>query len=373
MPLIRVLQVTGIMDRGGAETMIMNLYRHVDREKIQFDFVENSLAPGAFDEEILEMGGRIYYCPHYTGKNHLAYCKWWKDFWRIYANDYPIAHGHIGSTAAIYLSEAKKKGVYTVAHSHGADSSDFYERIRYKLFSYPTRWIADSFLACSAQAGLDRYGPAVVSDRKRYAIMNNAIDTAVFSFNQITREKIRRELGISDDTRLIGHVGRFVDLKNHAFLLKVFAELHKYEPHSNLLLIGDGPLRSSLEREAESLGIDARVLFLGLQQDVSSFLQAMDIMVFPSKNEGLPLTLVEAQTSGLPCVISDSIPKDCILCKDLISAMSLNESPAAWAEHVLARIGEPRRDHSREVASAGFDIRETAKWLEDFYLEHARR
>lgn len=159
---IRVLHVIGIMNRGGAETMIMNLYRHVDRNKVQFDFVENEGETAAYDGEILALGGKIYRCPRYRGKNHLAYKRWWHDFFRSHPGEYPIVHGHIGSTAAIYLSIAKKYGAYTIAHSHSAGAGT----AAYQIFSYPTRFIADHFFACSDDAAVSRYGRKVGTDKR---------------------------------------------------------------------------------------------------------------------------------------------------------------------------------------------------------------
>lgn len=369
---IRVLQVTGVMNRGGAETMIMNLYRHMDRERVQFDFVENSLVPGVFDEEIRSLGGRIYYCPHYNGKNHFAYQKWWEHFWNEHAAEYRVVHGHIGSTAAFYLAAAKKHGVYTIAHSHGADSTNVLRQSLYSILSFPTRRIADYFFACSEQAGIDRFGKKVAAQSDRYRILNNAVDTTLFGFEEKKRMKKREELSLSDGEYVLGHVGRFTEEKNHEFLLDIFAECVKRDPSAKLLLIGDGPLRQEMEEKAERLRVADRVQFLGVRSDVSELMQAMDLLLFPSKNEGLPVTLVEAQTAGLPCVISDSIPKDCILCGDLVTAFSLSEPAAEWAMQVLSRREENRRDHSHEVAAAGFDITETSKWLEGFYLDKAK-
>ena len=165
---IRVLHVIGIMNRGGAETMIMNLYRQIDREKVQFDFVEHSIEAAAYDEEIQRLGGRIFRCPHYTGKNHLAYVKWWNGFFEKHTGEYRIVHGHIGSTAAIYLSIAKKHGLFTVAHSHNSNGPLNPRELLYRILSYRTRFVADFFFACSKQAGEDRFGKRVTNDTKKY-------------------------------------------------------------------------------------------------------------------------------------------------------------------------------------------------------------
>ena len=369
---IRVLQVIGIMNRGGAEAMIMNLYRNVDRKRVQFDFVEHCQEAAAFDDEILSLGGKIYRCPRYTGKNHLAYVKWWKAFLDKHAGEYRIVHGHIGSTASIYLGIAKHYGLFTIAHSHGANGSLSLKTISYRAISFWTRYIADFFFACSDQAGRDRYGIRVVKRKERYQVLNNAIDTQRFAFDLSTRAGIRKAFGYADEL-VIGHVGRFDAAKNQSFLLDVFSEIVKREPNAKLLLVGDGPLRKQIEDKATVLGLSDRVIFTGVRSDVADLLQAMDILVFPSKNEGLPVTLVEAQTAGLPCVISDSIPKDAVITKNLVTTLSLQDSPAKWAEHVLSRNQEVRSDHSEEVKAAGFDIHETAKWLEEFYLDKAKQ
>ena len=345
---IRVLQVIGIMNRGGAEAMIMNLCRNVDRNRVQFDFVEHSQEAAAFDDEILSLGGKIYRCPRYTGKNHLAYVKWWKAFFDKHAGEYRIVHGHIGSTA-INLKSAI-----------------------YRIISFWTRYIADFFFACSDQAGRDRYGINVVKRKERYQVLNNAIDTQRFAFDLSTRAGIRKVFGYADEL-VIGHVGRFDAAKNQSFLLDVFSEIVKREPNAKLLLVGDGPLRKQIETKVAALGLSDRVIFTGVRSDVADLMQAMDILVFPSKNEGLPVTLVEAQAAGLPCVISDSIPKDAVITKNLVTTLSLQDSPEKWAEHVLSRKQEARSDHSEEVKAAGFDIRETAKWLEEFYLDKAKQ
>ena len=174
---IRVLHVIGIMNRGGAETMIMNLYRNIDRTKVQFDFVENSNEPAAFDAEIRALGGKVYRCPHYNGKNHFTYIKWWNTFFLTHKDEYPIVHGHLGSTAAIYLSIAKKYGAYTIAHSHSTGTGS----IIYRIFSYRTRYIADFFMACSVDAAIARYGKKVGNNKNYCNILNNAINIDKFT------------------------------------------------------------------------------------------------------------------------------------------------------------------------------------------------
>lgn len=363
---IRILHVIGVMHHGGAETMIMNFYRHIDRSKVQFDFVENDGMFADYDEEIRALGGRIYRCPRYRGRNHFQYVAWWKQFLADHGGEYRAVHGHIGSTAAIYLKLAREAGIYTIAHSHNIA---FFtpKGILYQIYAYPTRFIADFFFGCSVEAGISRYGKRVCNNPRKFRMLNNSIETERFAFNPEIRERMRRELGVSDKL-VIGHIGRFAPQKNHTFLIKIFEQIHRANPDTCLLLVGDGELRGKIEDQAAQAGLTDSVIFAGVHDDVSGYYQAMDMFVMPSLFEGLPLTILEVQSSGLPCVISDRIPEECIQSTGLITIRSLEENAAQWAEHILARCGQPREDHSQEVRDNGFDIVRTAQWLENFYL-----
>lgn len=366
---IRVLQVIGSMNRGGAETLLMNLYRQIDKTKIQFDFVENIDRITAFDAEIESMGGRIYRCPHYNGKNYFQYKKWWKDFFQIHKDEYRIVHGHIGSTAAIYLGEAKKHGIFTIAHSHNSGTDYSIQSLLYRAAAYPTRYIADYFFACSEIAGLDRYGKKVVQS-ENYMILHNAIDTSSFIYNPEEGSRIKREFGI-ENQKVIGHIGRFNTQKNHRFLIRIFREIQAKDKNTVLLMVGDGNLRLEIEQLAREYGIVHKCIFTGVREDISCLMSAMDILVFPSLYEGLPVTMVEAQTSGLLSVISDKVPSESVLVDDLITIMKLSDSTRQWAEHILERLSNclPRRERSAEVMTKGYDIVSTSKWLEEFYIE----
>lgn len=365
---VRILHVIGSMNRGGAENMIMNLYRHVDRSKVQFDFVENTDKEAAFDSEIRELGGRIFRCPHYNVKNHVQYVRWWKQFLSDHADEYTAVHGHLGSTAAIYLSAAKKHGLFTIAHSHNTyDKHSSLKETVYKFYSYPTRYIADWFFACSKAAGLSRYG-SKVSKSDRCLVLNNAIDTKRFSFCERKRIRIREELHISPEAFVIGHIGRFTQQKNHHFLLNTFSEIIKLYSDAVLLLVGGGELEQQIKAQAAELGIIDHVIFAGVQSDVSGYYQAMDVFVFPSLYEGLGIVAVEAQAAGLPCVISERVPLECAVTEGLVSVQGLDTSAEAWAERILSLSGTSRADHSQEVSANGYDISATAAWLQDFYL-----
>lgn len=368
---IRVLHVIGIMNRGGAETMIMNLYRHIDREKVQFDFVEGSSEPAEFDDEIRLLGGRVYRCPRYNGKNHRAYVKWWHEFFRTHEGEYTVVHGHIGSTAAIYLSIAKKHGLYTVAHSHNIINQLNLKNFLYITYSYPTRYVADRFFACSKDAGISRYGRRIGNDPARCIQFHNAIDIQRFAFSGKKREEMRASLSI-EDRFVVGHVGRFDFAKNHEFLLRVFQRIADARRDAVLLLVGDGQRRSEIERIVNEYGLAESVMFSGVVSNVSDYLQAMDVMVFPSWHEGLPVSLVEAQANGLPCCISDTVPSD-VKITECIEFLSLNDDPEVWANAALAKAQEGRKQTCSQLTAAGYDIRETAGWLTNFYLEAARK
>lgn len=364
---IRILHVIGSMNRGGAETMIMNLYRHIDRTRVQFDFVQNSGPEAAFDGEILALGGRIYHCPRYRGKNHFQYTAWWKAFFAEHGAQYRAVHGHIGSTASIYLYQAKKVGIYTIAHSHNTSGRSRKDLV-YQVYAYPTRYIADFFFGCSADAGNSRFGKRLCGRREKFTVLNNAIETERFAFDPEVRLRLRGELGLSDKI-VIGHIGRFTRQKNHEFLLQVFGQIHRMRSDAVLLLVGDGELRPGIEEQVKAMGLMDSVVFTGGQSDVSGYYQAMDVFAFPSLYEGLGIVAVEAQTAGLPCVISDRVSKECIVTRDLVVVQNLDDTPQQWAEQILSRMGAARTDHCAEVKACGYDVRETAQWLQEFYCK----
>ena len=361
---IRILHVIGIMNRGGAESFIMNLYRAIDRSLVQFDFVEGSNQPASYDSEIMDLGGRVYRCPRFNGKNIISYRKWWNDFFKEHASDYVAVHGHIGSTAAIYLSIAKKYGLHTIAHSHNTYSGFSVSQLAYRALSYPTRYIADDLYTCSTEAGISRYG-----NRREIELVRNGIDTISFSYDKEKRNSIRKELNIPEDCYVFGHVGRFAEQKNHKKIIGIFNSIHKKKPNTKLLLVGDGKLRNEIKELVKNYSLDDAVVFTGVRSDINALMCAMDLMLFPSLFEGLPVTLVEAQCTGLKCLVSDVISKETVLNKNLVIFKQLEESDESWAEQALQLIGYIREDGSMIVRQAGFDIQDIAKNLQNKYLK----
>ena len=221
---------------------------------------------------------------------------------------------------------------------------------------------ATNLFACGKDAGDWMFGGA------SYQIINNAIDVAAYTCDPTKRQEMRRQLGLENEFT-IGHVGRFSQPKNHPFLLDIFAALLKKEPDAVLLLVGGGEGMPRIQAKVQELGIAEHVRFLGVRSDVADLMQAMDVFVFPSLYEGLPVTMVEAQASGLPCIISDKVPPECILTDGLVNIMPLSASPEAWAEKILTMRAVPRTDRREEIAAHGFDITTEVVKLQEFYIK----
>jgi len=364
--MIRVLHVLGSLNRGGAETMIMNLYRNIDRSKIQFDFVIHTPEECDYVAEILSLGGKVYTLPRYTGKNHFHYRKAWKSFLQQHPQ-YKIIHGHMRSTASIYLNIAKQRGLFTIAHSHSISSGNGVAAKVKNLIQLPIRYIADYFISCSSDAGEWLFGRKVVQ-QNNHTVLKNAIEIDSFVYDEETRMRLRSELNVTDKL-VIGHVGRFHPSKNHELLIRVFKEIQDANQEVVLILFGRGELEEAVRDQVKKLGIEDRVMFMGVKSDVQDWLQIMDVFVFPSIFEGLGISVIEAQASGLPCVISDRIPKEAII-THTTKAISLDKPAAEWASEVLNSLqaNVDRKQGNDAVKEAGYDVKVTAKWTESFYL-----
>jgi len=357
---IRVLHILNAMNRGGAESMVMNLYRAVDRSIIQFDFIVHSEKKGEFNDEIEQLGGKIYVCPKFKGHNIFQYKLWWETFFREH-KEYRILHSHIRSCASLYIPVAKKHGLKTIIHSHSTSNGKGFKSLAKKILQYPLRYQADYLVACSKEAGEWLFGKAYLR-RGKYMIIPNAVDVKKFSLNENVRNDYRKQLGVEGKI-VFGNVGRFHESKNHMFLLDVFSEIHRRNGNTVLMLVGDGYLRSVIENRIHQLGLDNSVILTGTRSDVPNLMQAMDVFLFPSLWEGLPVTLVEAQAAGLPCLVSDTITKDADI-SDLIHRLPLGDV-SKWADLALSPL--VRHDVSKEIKASGFDIKDSAKFLTTFY------
>lgn len=355
------------MDLAGAETMLMNIYRAIDRSEVQFDFLVNEQRECAYDAEIQSLGGKLYRIPRFTGINLHSYLPACDKAMRMLSSTHPIVHGHIGMPAAIYLSAAKRYGCTTVAHSHGENGPISPLELGFRFFSYPTRYVADYLFACSKQAGIDRFGKRA-TEAGKVRIISNGIDTERFSFSEPRRSLTRSALSL-DGYHVIGHVGRFDPAKNHKFLIPVFAEVARRDPLAHLVLVGSGPLKQTVQDIVKDHGLLNRVTFLENRTDIPDLLSSFDCFLFPSLHEGVPVALLEAQASGLPCFVSDAI-RDEAISTLLATRLALADGPSTWAETIVNVLSQT---HNRTIGPAivcemGYDIRQSALQLQEFYL-----
>lgn len=364
---VRVLNVLGTTNLGGAESRVMELYRALDRDKVQFDFLVHTDREGQYNEEIRSLGGRIYSVPRFRGYNILFYRKALRSFFREH-NEFAAVHGHMTSTAAIYLPIAKRAGVpLTIAHARSAGVDRGVRGLVTKVIRYPLKYRADYCFACSAEAALAVYGRRWIAAGKVWTIPN-AIDTRRFAYNPAVRRQVREELGLGARF-VIGHVGRFGFMKNHSYLIDIFAELCRMRDDAALVLIGKGELEEDIRAKVERLGLADKVLFLGNRFDVERYYQAFDYFVFPSTFEGLPGSVVEAQASGLSCLVSDQVTRETEL-TELVTYKSIREPAANWAAEIMrnAKAAQQRSDMQAAIAGRDFDVREQAVKMEAFYV-----
>ena len=363
---LRVLHVIERMDRGGAETMLMNLYRAIDRNAIQFDFMVHTTDKAQYDDEIASLGGRIFRIHMFLGYNPATYWAAWRKFFTAHP-EHGIVHGHITSSAAVYLRVAHRFGRTTIAHSHSEDNGPGLLGLGLDIAQKFIPRTTDYFFACSDQAAVDKFGSGVLS-KPNYRFFPNGIDTNRYVFDPEARERVREEFGFGD-APVVGHVGRFVLEKNHEFLIEVFASLLGINPQARLLLVGDGVLRPKVEKKVKDLGLGDSVTFARVRSDIPELLCGMDVFCFPSIHEGLPVSVVEAEASGLPVVLPDTLSPQLTI-TDRVTRLGLGEGALVWAgrlNELLAATGIRDERTAHQVGEAGFDVRETAAWLTDFY------
>ena len=351
---IRILCVMSTLDRGGAESMCMNLYRHIDRTKVQFDFVKHTSKTGVFEEEIRLLGGRIYEAPRLKMYNYLQYARWWNNHLDKH-QEHQIIHGHFFSISAVYFRIAKRKGRKTVGHIH-ASAAD--SRIKEMLEMQISRY-ADYAFACSIESGKWIY------KERQYVVIHNAIDIEEFRYSKHKRQVMRKLLGIGDELTL-GTVANLSQVKNPMGLIDIFIEINRIIPQAKLVWVGSGGLREEVDKRIKKEKLEDKIMMLGMRMDVAELLQAMDVFLLPSFNEGLPVSVIEAQASGLPCLISNSITNEVDI-TGLCHFLPI-ENPYLWAKEIEKGI-EIRNDTSEDIRKAGYDIKLTAELLEDFYLK----
>jgi len=352
--MIRILQVVNIMDRAGLENMLMNYYRNIDRSKVQFDFLTHRPYKGAYDDEIESLGGKIFYAPRLMPQNYINYIKFMKKFFQEH-NEYTIVHSHIEAMSFWPLLTSKMAGIpIRIAHSHNTKIDKDFRFLLKVLFKKLTPFVSNEFAACTKDAG------DFLFRNKDFYIINNAIDLNHFLFNEKIRTDKRKELKF-DDKCIIGHVGRFTYQKNHFFLLDVFKEIAKIDNKYHLLLVGNGELKQKIEEYIIEHNIDDKVTIISDRDDVNELYQAMDIFLFPSINEGLGISAVEAQISGLHTIISDTLPQDTSLSNNTIR---LPLEKKMWIDAILNTNLKKQR---YGVYCEKFDIEKNVENLIDYY------
>lgn len=350
--------------------MIMEIYRHIDRDRLQFDFVTFPDQQIGFYNEIIGLGGRIYEAPRYNGMNHFKFTNWWDIFLKEHT-EYRILHIHVRSVAAICVHVAQKYGCITIVHSHSTSNGSGMSAVVKYLLQKPIRYMADYLFACSYEAGAWLFGSRAIQ-KSNFKIVQNAIDSERFKFDKSRRTMMRESLDL-EGYLVLGHIGRFLEMKNHAFLLEIFREVHRMHQKSKLLLVGDGKLREMIQEKASQLQISEDIVFVGNVNNTEDYYQAMDVFVFPSFWEGLGIVAVEAQASGLPCVVSDAVPTEADIGSDLFWRLSLRKSAKEWATFILSHTNRKREDMHLQVQAAGYDSCKVACMLQDFYIRVARK
>lgn len=367
---LRVLHVLGGMNVGGAETLVMNVFRNIDRREIVFDFLVHTDRPCYYDEEIRDLGGSILRLPAPSSVGLLSYCRALRP---VLVQQRPGAvHSHVQSFSGAVLKTAFRAGVRVrIAHSHttsdGKPNSP--ARVTYRMaMAFWIRMYATHVLGCSEVALPSIQLPMW---NRSASVLRNGISTGRYE-NLPDKVSLRERLHLPPESVLVGHVGRFDPVKNHAFAIGAFADFRERVPDAALVLVGDGPERDKLARLVRARGLDEKVHFLGIRQDVPEILGALDIFIYPSFHEGLPVALVEAQAAGLPCLISDRVTREAELGLGLTRFLPIHAGSAPWCEAMVAvkDLDRPRwEERSNALTRSGYDIRATVRQLTQIYAE----
>lgn len=348
------------MDRAGLENMLMNYYRNIDRTEIQYDFLTHREEKGAYEDEIINMGGKVYHAPRLYPQNYLAYFRWMKEFFKKHP-EYKIVHSHIDAMSFFPLLAAKKAGIpVRIAHSHSSKlDKDFKLPIKYfALKRIPS--VANVYCSCGEKAGQFMFG------NRKFLVIHNAIDLQKFSYNEAMRISKRHELHIQQDCFVIGHVGRYCYIKNQLFLIDVFSEILRKNQNSMLLLVGNGPDEAKIKLKIDTLGISDKVKLLKNRDDVNDLYQVMDVFVMPSLFEGLPVVGVEAQANGLPCILSNQISNEVIL-SNCVRMLDLNAGISAWKNMIMSANSKRSFDSINQLEANGYNVVLESKKLSEFY------
>ncbi len=355
----KILHVVGRMHYGGMETLIMNLYRHMNREKIQFDILAYYEEPGEYDLEVRELGGNVYVVRKTL--NPVIYLKNLRSFFEKH-HDYDVIHVHILWLAWIYFLFADKYKIKKIVHIHafGAEQKGIYQLIRNKFIKISLKE-ADVVFTCSKKAAYYRH-----SDTQKTYLLKNGIEGAKFYYNAITRKEVRSEFGL-EGKKVLLCVARFNLQKNHNFLIDVMERIVEYDNNVILVLVGKGPLESAIRKKVEKLRLNKHVRFMGVRDDVNRILQAADAYIMPSLFEGLSIVYIESQAAGVRTFASDEACAGEEQISDLFLHRPLADGEQKWASWILANMAYERINRKGELVKSGFEIEKTARALQCFY------
>jgi len=356
----RILFISQYLNRNGTEAFMMNVVRSLHNKSFVFDFLLYGTADQGYSKEVESYGGQLFFIK----SRKQSPLSWYWSLFRFFSQhseDYCAIHfcgNSLTSIAPLFFAWMFRVPI-RIVHAHNSNARGIHNRLFHCLKKGIAYKMATHHFACSTMAASWFFGD------KDSEIIKNGIDVTSFRFNPDKRTKVRDTLGIGSNDLVLGHVGRFVEEKNHSFLLDVFADVLKAKTSSRLLLIGEGPLMQEIEDKAKRLGISQNILFLGMRKDVNELMQAMDVFVMPSLFEGLPFVLIEAQCSGLPCIISDSINPEICLSKS-VDQLPITSVPI-WSESIQRVSSIDRSNGYYIVDSSGYNIFRMAEHIKCIY------
>ena len=365
MKKIRVLHIVGSMNMGGIQVFIMNILRSIDREKFIFDFACMN-RENYFENEITDLGGNLFVI---ESRKNL-----WKHISKLQKvlrhGNYDCIHIHASHSFSVIdavIAKVISPKSKIIFHSHTTESvSPGIHKLLQKLIPFT----AVEFLACSFEAAQWMYPNSIIR-KKRFKLIPNGINTGLYRFDSNKRNEVRKELGISEEKFIVGHVGRLAEPKNHLFLIDVFYTLQKRISDIVLVLVGgDGDKATEIKNKVKSMGIEDKVLFLGIRNDIPALLSVFDVFVFPSLHEGLPVSIIEAQASGLPCIISDTITSE-VSISPLVMKLSLAHSPSQWCETIIDCFQDNstnRLKYFDHIQQSDFEIMNTVRKMSEIYI-----
>lgn len=362
----RLLCLVSSMDAGGAETFLMKIYRTLDRNKYQFDFIVNVDRDGFYDKEILSMGGRIYHASA-KSQNFFNYVSMVYNTVKENKYNYVLRMtSHSLGVLDLLISKSAGAKQLVLRSTNAGNNSGVFSMLLDKVFFLLPMFVPTLKIAPSTEAAEFVFGKNCTKNRK-VGILKNAIPIESYKFDIEKRNMIRKELGL-DNKLVVGHIGRFNAQKNHKFLIEIFKEIVNFNDDAILLLVGKGELEKEIQRQIDNLNLNKNVIFAGIRKDVPSLLMAMDVMVFPSFFEGMPNVIIEAQATGLPCVLSNTITKE-VAITDIVTFLPLEANWLEWSGIVLNKKSTYREAYAERVKRAGYDIQDIGKQFEELVFK----